>query len=93
MRFADEAVVCDKLVPWVSAFELWEELSAWKKQPALLLCGHNPQLSELVSAAVGAHAWGVEMKKGALACLEVESFGAGPRGSLVWLLTAKTAYR
>lgn len=91
LRFADEAVVCDKLVPWVSAFELWEELRAWKEQSPLLLCGHNPQLSELVSAALGGRAWGVDMKKGALACLEIESFGSAPRGSLVWLLTAKTA--
>jgi len=89
--FADEAIVCDKLVPWVSAFELWEEMHAWKEQSPLLLCGHNPQLSELVSAAVGGRAWGIEMKKGALAFLQVESFGGSPRGSLVWLLTAKTA--
>jgi phosphohistidine phosphatase len=91
LGFADEAVVTDKLVPWGPVAELWEELRALQKLSPLLLCGHNPQLSEFVSAVVGARAWGVDMKKGALACLEIETFGAEPRGTLVWLLTAKTA--
>ena len=40
---------------------------------------------------IGAPGYGVEMKKAALAYLEVHGAGPHPRASLVWLLTPKSA--
>lgn len=79
------------LVPAASPFDLWDELGRYRKLDSLLVSGHNPLLSEFVCTLIGAREWGVAMKKAALAFLEVDPVGGDPRGSLVWLLTPKSA--
>jgi phosphohistidine phosphatase len=56
----------------------------------VLLVGHEPYLSELVSLLVsGERGLSVVMKKGGLCKLEVSSPRAGRCASLAWLLTPK----
>jgi phosphohistidine phosphatase len=56
----------------------------------VLLVGHEPYLSELVSLLVsGERGSSVVMKKGGLCKLEVNSLRAGRCASLAWLLTPK----
>lgn len=56
----------------------------------ILLVGHEPGLSDLISLLVtGKPGGGFALKKGGLAKLEVEKLSAGHCATLVWLLTPK----
>ena len=56
----------------------------------VLLVGHEPHLSELISLFVtGKTEGGFALKKGGLAKLEVEKLRAGQCATLSWLLTPK----
>lgn len=53
---------------------------------SLMLVGHEPSMSAVIGHAIGDGR--VEMKKGAVACVEFPEF-ASPRGELLWLAPAK----
>ncbi|HWW03624.1 MAG TPA: phosphohistidine phosphatase SixA [Candidatus Acidoferrum sp.] len=81
----------DALVPAGSVKRLIESLN--HLQPArenVLLVGHEPYLSELISLLVsGRVGFAVVMKKGGLCKLSAQSLHAGPCAALEWLLTPK----
>ena len=54
----------------------------------LMLVGHSPDLDYLVSRLIGAREGGVEMRKGAVACLTAERVGFGG-STLCWLINPK----
>jgi len=70
---------------------VWEEIRVHKDQPAVLLAGHEPLFSSLTAFLLGCPDLQVEFKKGALACVVVDRFGAEPHGSLKWMITPKLA--
>ena len=81
----------DHLVPGGSARKLIEEIAARKPSPDnVLLVGHEPSLSELISFLISGdtHA-SVLMKKGGLCKLSVESLQYGRCALLEWLLTPR----
>ena len=58
--------------------------------PSLLLVGHEPDLSELVSwLATGTRGLSLELKKGGLCKLSLGRVDAGHNATLQWLLTPK----
>ena len=85
LRFADE------LQPGGDASKLIRKVATLKPVPEnVLLVGHEPDLSELISLLVsGKPGAGFALKKGGLAKLEVEKLGAGKCASLAWLLTPR----
>ncbi len=90
LKYAEPVVTSDNLTPFGNLFEVWSELRGLGAE-SVLVVGHNPQLSELVSWMIGAPGYGVEMKKAGLACLDVHGAGPQPQASLVWMLTPKAA--
>jgi len=81
-------VACDALASGRAPAEVLQALQPFTSSGAIALVGHEPSLHELASyllTADASHAQ-IEMKKGAVACLEV---GEGLRpgaGRLSWLL-------
>jgi phosphohistidine phosphatase len=67
------------------------EIAALKPAPKnLLLVGHEPYLSHLISLLVaGNGSMAMDFKKGGLCKLEVEKLDGAARAQLVWLLTPK----
>jgi len=55
----------------------------------LMLVGHNPQFDQLAPYLLGASHLAVDFKKGAIMRIDIENFGARPKGTLCWYLTAK----
>jgi phosphohistidine phosphatase SixA len=53
------------------------------------LVGHNPLFDSLAAFLLGAPNLKIDFKKGAIMRIDLESFGAQPRGILCWYLTAK----
>ena len=79
----------NELKPGADAKALIQKINGLKRLPArLLLVGHEPDFSELISLLVtGAAGGGFALKKGGLAKLESEKLCAGKCAALAWLLT------
>jgi phosphohistidine phosphatase len=81
----------DNLRPRGNPGKLVAELNAMEAAPEnVLLVGHEPDLSRLISLVVtGRPDAAFDLKKGGLARLEAEQLRAGKCATLVWLLTPK----
>ena len=86
-----KVVRTDALLPSSSPEEVWREMRGLKNESAILLAGHEPLLSQTASYLLGEERTIIELKKGALAAIEVGSSGKTPEGVLRWLLTPKMA--
>ena len=85
-----EAVLQTKvLIPAEDPKPVWEEIRIHKSAASLLLVGHEPLLSALAAFLLGAPSVYVDMKKGAILRIDIDSFGAQPRGVLKWMLVPK----
>ncbi len=83
-----KVVPTDALVPGSSPDAVWNEVR--KHKGPVLLAGHEPLLGETISFLLGANGAVVDLKKGALACIEVDPKDEQPKGMLVWLMTPKS---
>lgn len=79
------------LAPGGVAAILLRQMGRVKPAPKkILLVGHEPDLSRLISVLVtGSLQLKLDFKKGGLCKLEAEPLRAGPCATLVWLLTPK----
>jgi len=89
LKLREQVVFADELKPGGDAKKLVSRILALKKIPEnILLVGHEPDLSELISLLVtGNVGAGFALKKGGLAKLELENLRAGKCATLAWLLT------
>lgn len=78
------------LSPYVSVFDLWDELRAHVATGDAMVVGHNPQLSSLVTLLIGARDDALWLKKSGLVALDLGAAGTHPRAELRWLLTPKS---
>ncbi len=84
-------VRCNALVPGSPPEAAWLEIREHGNEKAILLAGHEPLLSEIAGHLLGAPRLAMDLKKGALLRLDVDSSAREPRGTLQWLLTPKLA--
>jgi phosphohistidine phosphatase SixA len=91
LGFEEDLIETGVLLPYRGAVEVWEEIRLYRDAGELMVVGHNPLLSDFVRMLTGAGGYGVGMKKGAIARVEVPSFSGPPRGILTWLLRARRA--
>ena len=83
LNFADE------LKPGGDVQALVKKINTWESQPeSVVLVGHEPCLSELISLLVtGRTAANLQLKKAGLAKLETDDLRASQSATLAWLLT------
>jgi phosphohistidine phosphatase len=86
-----ELLTTGNLTPYASVADLWNEMREYERLGPLVVVGHNPQLSELVSMLIGSPRYAVEMKKAAIAYVKGAGNGPRPTGRLAWMLTPKLA--
>jgi phosphohistidine phosphatase len=81
--------ISDALAPGGSVTNLLWQLNEWRPVPDnILLVGHEPYLSRLISLLVsGGEQATIEMKKGGLCKLEAGELRHGQCARLAWLLT------
>jgi phosphohistidine phosphatase len=85
----EEVTFTDLLVPDGNALDLIAEINDEKPQRVLLV-GHEPDLSRLISVLVtGGSDAAIELKKGGLCKLTSEKLTFGQCATLNWLLTPK----
>ena len=87
----DDGVVTWKvLAPGGNPDEVCHVISRHRDAGAILLVGHEPQLSTPVSRIIfGEETAAIVLSKGSLAKIREFTYLAGPAGELHWLLTAK----
>src|SRR2546423_7282150 len=81
----------EALVPDSSPQKVWNEIRERRAESALLLAGHEPLLSHLVSYLLSAPAMQVDLKKAALVRIDMDNFRGDPHGALKWMLVPKLA--
>jgi phosphohistidine phosphatase len=80
----------ETLTPAGSAAKLVDLINSRSKAEEVLLVGHEPSMSELISLLVtGTRNAPITMKKGGLCKLSTERLEAGRCATLEWLLTPK----
>ena len=77
------------LTPMAHPSEAWDEIRALRREPSIMLASHEPLMGQLLGFLLGAVNLQVDFKKGAIAHVELASFGPAPRAVLKWFLTAK----
>jgi len=85
----ENVTLTDSLLPEADPAELIDEINDEKPQRVLLV-GHEPDLSALISTLIcGKRNADIELKKGGLAKLTAETLTYGKCATLNWLLTPK----
>ena len=81
------------LTPDGSPAEVWEEIRARKTEDAILLASHEPLMSATAAFLLGAPGLQVDMKKAALARVDVDRFGPQPLGWIRWTAIRRSPSR
>lgn len=89
--YQGEIVQIKSLVPHGTPAAVWNDLRDYKDEQSILIAGHEPLLSHLVGHLLNSPALQVEMKKSALVRIDLDGFGAAPRGILRWMAVPKLA--
>jgi phosphohistidine phosphatase len=89
LGYQGEILRTKALAPTADVEQVWEEIRVHWDETSLMLAGHNPQFDQLAPYLLGAPQLAVDFKKGAIMRIDIESFGARPKGTLCWYLTAK----
>jgi phosphohistidine phosphatase len=91
LGYQGEIVQMKSLVPHGTPAAVWHDLRDYKDEESILLAGHEPLLSHLLGHLLNSPALQVEMKKSALVRIDLDGFGAAPRGTLRWMAIPKLA--
>jgi phosphohistidine phosphatase len=91
LGYGGKLVRTPALTPDSSPQALWDAVRDRRDEPAMLLAGHEPLFSATAAYLLGSTRQMVHFRKGALMCINVQSFGVAPAGVLEWMLTAKFA--
>lgn len=87
LKHEGKPATSEALAPDSTPQRLWEEIRSRKNEKALLLSGHEPHLSTSAAYLLGAAPLSIDLKKGALLCLDIDGVEAEPKGVLKWMLT------
>ena len=89
LKYKGKIEELDALKPEGSRLEFYTILSRLKQDSVVLVVGHEPYLSEMISEAISKSGCRINLKKAGLARMRVLSTLPKIRGELRWLLTPK----
>jgi phosphohistidine phosphatase len=86
--------VWDELKPEANTVDLFHKLSELKVDSSILIVGHEPCLSSVISDLIsGGKSSRILLEKGGMAKVIITSFDPKPSGELEWLLTPRQIKR
>jgi len=91
LGFEGDLITAPELVPHGSPESVWNVIRERREDDSILLTGHEPLMSYLVSYLLASPTLRVEMKKSALVRIDVDSLRGAPHGVLRWMLVPKLA--
>jgi phosphohistidine phosphatase len=89
LKYKGKIEELDALNPEGSRLEFYSILSRLKQDSVVLVVGHDPYLSEMISDAISQSGCRINLKKAGLARVRILSTLPKIRGELRWLLTPK----
>ena len=89
LHLEDRLFITESLKPGMNEKRVFAELAHYEHARALMLVGHEPDLSTLASTLIGAPAAGLELKKGCAMRIDVDALPPHDTGRLVFLLQPK----
>ncbi len=89
LKFRGKIEELDALKPEGNKLEFYSVLSKLKQDSVVLVVGHEPYLSEMISEAISQSDCRINLKKAGLARIRVLSTLPKIKGELRWLLTPK----
>jgi phosphohistidine phosphatase len=89
LGYEGEVLRSKVLLPNSSAEQVWDEIRMHRDQEGIMLVGHNPLFDSLGPYLLGTPSLQMDFKKGAILRVDIDAFGAQPRGILRWYLIAK----
>lgn len=89
LKYTNKIEELDALKPEGSRLELYSVLSMLKQDSVVLVVGHEPYLSEMISEAISQSGCRINLKKAGLARMRIMSTLPKIKGELRWLLTPK----
>jgi len=89
IKFKGKIEELDALKPEGNKLELYSILSRLKQDSVVLLVGHEPYLSEIISEAISQSDCRIDLKKAGLARIKILSTLPKIKGELRWLLSPK----
>lgn len=89
LKCKNQIVELDELKPEGNKLQLYSMLSKLRQNSSVLIVGHEPYLSELVSEAISSGPSRIDLKKAGLARIRTTSMQPKIHGELRWLLTPK----
>ena len=91
LEYRGEIVQIKSLVPHGTPSGVWNELREYKDEGSVLIAGHEPLLGHLVGYLLNSPALRIDIKKSCLVRIDLDGFGAAPRGTLRWMTIPKLA--
>ena len=91
LEYKGDLLRSEGLIPAGTPEEVWEEVRVHRDEGQVLLCGHDPLFTYLTGYLLGCPALAIDFKKGAMVRIDLDRFGAAPRGVLKWMLVPKLA--
>ena len=86
LAYEEKLVLTPALAPDANYPKFSALLDHYSRQEAIMVVGHNPNLSEFLGRLIGGGSRaGIDLKKGAVARVEVDR----RRGSLLWIVTPR----
>ncbi|MDE1728353.1 phosphohistidine phosphatase SixA [Candidatus Nitrosotalea okcheonensis] len=89
LKYACKIEELDSLKPEGNRLEFYSVLSKLKRDSVVLIVGHEPYLSEMISEAISQSDCRIRLKKAGLARIRVISTLPKIKGELRWLLVPK----
>jgi phosphohistidine phosphatase len=85
-----ELITSNALAPLSTPQRVWNEIRT-QHTDRVLIAGHEPLLSQVVGFLLRCPSLQLDLKKGALVSLDVDTTEPGPHATLKWVLTPKLA--
>jgi phosphohistidine phosphatase len=90
LKVDQESIQTNALVPPSSPPRVWTEIRSHRVDE-LLIAGHEPLLSRVAAFLLRCPALRLDLKKGALVSIDIETAEPEPHGVLKWVLIPKLA--
>ena len=81
----------DDLLPDKRPEQVWNVLRSYSRHKEILLVGHEPQLSHIIAFLLAVPSVRLDLKKGGLVRVRMDTMPARPHGELKWVITPAIA--
>jgi len=89
VKHGKKIVRCKQLLPEASLSDFMSLLQEYREHKSVLVVGHEPNMSQIVSALLGSPHSVVEFKKGALCKIKISGVSSVKYGTLIYHVTPK----